>query len=90
MVLKEQNKLLTSRYEEKIKNQQEEHARIVAEKDKVIHYLEIEMQKDRELIYYQQELYDSRKNKEREELIRDLDCYRNKCFELERRIQSIT
>lgn len=90
MLLKEESKLLTARYEEKIKNLQEEQTRIIAEKDKVIHYLELEMQKNRELIYYEQELFDSRKNKEREELVKDLECYKSKCFELERRIQSIT
>lgn len=81
---------MTNRHEEKVKNLQEEHARIIAEKDKVIYYLEMEMQKDRELIYCEQELFDSRRNKEREELVRDLDNYKSKCFELERRIQGIT
>jgi len=33
---------------------QEEHSRILTEKDKVIQYLEAENQKDRELIYYEQ------------------------------------
>ena len=52
MLLKEETKLLNARYEERIKHLQEEQTRIIAEKDKVIHYLELEMQKDRELIYY--------------------------------------
>lgn len=81
---------MSERYENKMKIMAEEHSRILVEKEKTIEYLRGEIDKNREMLVLEQHTFDSCRHKEKIELYSELDKYRGKCADLEKRVQSIT
>ena len=48
------------------------------------------MEKDRELVKYEQSAYDSERYREKADLLKELERYVKKCGELERKVQGVT
>ena len=62
----------------------------MSDKDQTIEFLKNELVKDKELLIYEQSIYDSHKLAEQNDLLKELERYIKKCNELERKVQSIT
>lgn len=90
LILKEENKIISERSDSRLKQQAEEFGRLTAEKDRLIEYLKVELMKDREAILQEHSFYESSRSREKDDAVKELEKYRGKCSELEKKIQKVT
>lgn len=80
---------MNERFQEKLRSIKDEHNRRVIEKEKLIQYLKIELEKERHIVMQEEFMYDGIRVKQKEEFLRQLEKYRNKNSELEKKLQKV-
>ena len=80
---------MNERFQEKLRSIKDEHNRRVIEKEKLIQYLKIELEKERHIVMQEEFMYDGIRVKQKEEFLRQLEKYRYKNSELEKKLQKV-